>query len=424
MATLVEKLATLGCAAWELCETEETRWEFYFIGHRLDQNRVVQLRSSEVKVYESIDGGAFLGSASDVIPPTASEAEIDATLAKLRFQASLVKNPPYTLTDVPVTIPPQIEPVDVASIVEACIRAFDAVRETPVQRLNSYEIFVSGIARHTLNSNGVEYTCTYPKTMLEVVVNAKRDGHEVELYRIYNSGTCDSARLHDDVMRVMAFAEDRLGAGPTPKLGQGTVLLSTEDAVKVYEYFACRMMADFVVYRMSNAEPGKPVVDGCIGDRLTMRAVPFLANSSANTPVDREGNPVYPRDLIRDGVAGEFWGSRQFSQYLGLERCSLLTNVVVEGGAHTEAELREQDYLEVVEFSSFKVDPMTGEIAGEIRLGYWHHGGVTEAVTGGSVAGTLAEAARTMQFSRETIQYDNRQIPRVTLLHNLRITGV
>ena len=87
MAALVEKLAALGCAAWELVETEETRWEFYFIGHRLDQNRVVRLRSSEVRVFESIDGGAFLGSASDVISPTATEAEIDATMAKLRFQA-------------------------------------------------------------------------------------------------------------------------------------------------------------------------------------------------------------------------------------------------------------------------------------------------------------------------------------------------
>ena len=424
MANLVEKLRALGCEAWELAETEETRWEFYFIGHRLDQNRSVRLRSTEVKVYERSADGAFLGSASDVISPTATDAEIDATLEKLRFQASLVKNPYYTLADAPIALPAQTEPVDVAGIVADCIRAFDAVEETPVQRLNSYEIFVSGITRHQLNSNGVEYTCTYPKTMLEVVVNAKRDGHEVELFRLYHSGTCDSARLQADVTRLMGFAEDRLDAKPTPKLGQGTVLLSTEDAVQVYEFFANRVTSDFVVRRISDAEVGKPIVEGRTGDAITMRALPFLPNSAQNTPVDREGNVVRERDLIRDGVVAELWGTRQFSQYLGLAQSSLLTNAAVEGGALTEAELREQDWLEVVEFSSFKVDAMGGDIAGEIRLGYWHHDGVTETVTGGSISGSMVEAARDMQFSRETIQYNNWQIPRVTFLHNLRITGV
>ena len=441
-AMIAEKLAALDCAAWELCETDETRWEFYFIGHRLDQNRSVKLRQTEVKVYVATQGGegcagseggeggeggaagAFLGSATDVISPTATEAEIDATLEKLKFQASLMKNPPYALADEPVAVPAQTEPVDVSGIAEACIRAFDSVPETAVQRLNSYEIFVSAITRHTLNSNGVEYTCTYPNTMLDVVVNAKREGHEVEIYRIYHSGTCDGERLTADLVRLMGFAEDRLSAGSTPHLGQGDVLLSTEDAVSVYQYFASQTMADYVVRRMSAAELGKPFVKDGAGDAVTLRIVPQLPNSSKNMPVDKEGNPVFARYLIRDGVVENFWGSRQFSQYLGLAKSSAATNLVVEGGASSEAELRAGNYLEVVEFSNFNVDDMSGDIAGEIRLGYWHHDGVTDIVTGGSVSGSLAEAARTMQFSRETVQYDNWQIPRVTLLKGLRITGI
>ena len=424
MFALVEKLRALGCEAWELAETEETRWEFYFIGHRLDQNRSVKLRSTEVKVYERSEDGAFLGSASDVISPTATDEEIDAALAKLRFQASLVKNPYYTLTDTPITLVPQTEPVDVAGIAEACIRAFAAVPETAVQKLNSYEIFVSGITRRTLNSNGVEYTCTYPNTMLDVVVNAKRDGHEVEIYRIYHSGTCDGERLTADLVRLMGFAEDRLGAGSTPHLGTGDVLLSTEDAVSVFEYFANQTMADYVARKISAAERGKPIVEHPTGDAITLRAVPFLPNSSKNMPVDREGNVVRERDLIRDGVVENFWGSRQFSQYLGLAASSLATNLVVEGGAQSEEELRSGDYLEVVEFSDFSVDDMSGDVAGEIRLGYWHHDGVTEVVTGGSISGSMVEAARDMRFSRETVQYNCWQIPRATLLKGLRITGI
>ena len=66
---------------------------------------------------------------------------------------------------------------------------------------------------------------------------------------------------------------------------------------------------------------------------------------------------------------------------------------------------------------------MSGDIAGEIRLGYWHHDGVTQIVTGGSVSGSMNEASKTMLFSEETVQYNNWVIPEVTLLKGLRITG-
>ena len=312
-AMIEEKLRALGCEAWELTETRETRWEFYFIGHKLDQNRSVAIHSTEVTVYEKSADGAFLGSASDVISPTASEADVDRILAGLRFQASLVKNPCYTLTSTPVSVENREEPVDVAAIAKDFIRAFDAVPETPVKRLNSYEIHVSGFSRRTLNSNGVAYTCTYPATLLDVVVNAKREGHEVEIYRLYRSGSCDGERLQADVARIMTFAEDRLDAKPTPKLGTGTVLLSTEDAVEVYRYFAAQVQADYVVRRISSAEIGKPLMEDVTGDAITLTALPYLPNSSLNTPVDREGNEVRKRILIADGMVEGFWGSRQFS---------------------------------------------------------------------------------------------------------------
>ena len=113
-----------------------------------------------------------------------------------------------------------------------------------------------------------------------------------------------------------------------------------------------------------------------------------------------------------------------FCQYLNAADSSIVHNFVVEGGARSEAEIRQGDYLEVVEFSSFQVDPMGGDIAGEIRLGYLHRGGQIRIVSGGSVTGQMADAIPSMEFSAETEQYDNYVIPRVTLLKNLKITGI
>ena len=95
----------------------------------------------------------------------------------------------------------------------------------------------------------------------------------------------------------------------------------------------------------------------------------------------------------------------------------------VSGGTESEADLREGDYLEVVEFSDFQCDYITGDIAGEIRLAYLHQDGKVIPVSGGSVSGSMADFVKTMRFSKETRQYNNHLIPSVTRLKDVTITG-
>ena len=422
LTLLKEKIKALGCTVWELTETTARGWEFYFIRHALDQNRITDVRTYGVTLYRALPDG-LLGSASGEISPTASEAEIDKTLADIYFQASLTKNPAYTLTDKPV-VSPALPEVDVAAIAREFITAMAQVEETPTEDINSYEIFVREITRRFMNSNGVEYTVRYPSSMIEVVVNARREGHEVELYRCFRSGKCDADKLRRDTQKALSYARDRLIPEPTPRLGDIDVVFSTDDALEIYRYFSDKMSADMVFRKLSDWTPGQSIAADMTGDKITLRAVSSLENSSADFPIDEEGAPIAERTLIRGGVAENLWGRRQFCQYLGVEDSSIVHNFVVDGGARPEAEVRQGDYLEVVEYSAFQVDPMGGDIAGEIRLGYLHQGGEIRIVSGGSVTGQMADAIPTMTFSSETEQYDNFVIPRVTRLKNLKITGV
>lgn len=418
-----KKLEALDCDAWELTEANRRGWEFYFIRHRLDQNRAVEVKSCSVKIYKKLEDGRYLGSASGTIPPTASDEEIDERLASILYQAGLVKNPFYTLHDTPPGIPDKTGAVDVESIAEDFIRAVRGVAETESEDINSYEIFVNSITRHTLNSNGVEYTCTYPSCTLDLVVNARQEEHEIEVYRFFTSGTCDADALKKDITAAMQCGRDRLKAVPTPAVGNVDVVFSTADAVSIYDYFLERMSAGMKVHKMSDWEIGKPVVEQAQGDRISLEVLSSLENSSMNYPVDGEGAPIRDRWLIRDGVAESYFGSRQFSQYIGLENSSLVYNVRFAGGSVSAEEVRSGDYLEIVEFSDFQVDSMSGDIAGEIRVAYWHHDGEITVVTGGSVSGNMLDAARTMRFSAETRQYDAHVIPAVTRLQGLRITA-
>ncbi len=417
-----EKIKALGCSVWELREDISSGWEFYFIRHELDQNRVTEVKTYSVTLYRPLEEG-ILGSASGEIAPTASEAEIEKALSDIYFQASLVKNPAYNLNDKPVESP-EMKSVDTAEIAKDFITAMANVKETASEDINSYEIFVKDIKRHFKNSNGVEYTVRFPSSMIEVVVNARSEGHEIELYRNFCSGTCDAEKLSRDIDKALLFAKDRLVTEPTPKLNTFDVLFSTDNAVTIYEYFSERMNAALLYRKLSDWECGKEIAENMTGDRITMKAVSRLENSSADYPIDEEGAVIFDRVLIRDGIAENIWGSRRFSQYLGVADSSDVHNFVIDGGSRSEAEIRSGDYLEVVEYSDFQVDPVGGDIAGEIRLGYLHQNGTVKIVSGGSVTGQMAEVIPTMEFSSETEQYDKYVIPRVTLLKNLKITGI
>ena len=422
---LIDILRTSGADAWEAADVEEKGWEFYFIRHRLDQNRAKRVRSFDVRAYRRLEDGKYLGSASAKIPADASEEEMRRIVGELCRNAEYVRNPAYTLN------PPAAaenadgrKMADVRAISADFLRALQAVPETETEDLNSYEIFVSEIRRHFMNSEGIDVTEVYPSSMLEAVVNARKEGHEIELYRLYHSGTCDGRQVIRDLSETLSYGRDRLNTVPTPALGQADVVFSTDAAREIYNWFISRMSAALVVRGVSDWKIGQDVQDSVEGDRVTVRAVRELPNSSRNAAYDSEGAPVRDMTLIQDGRAEHYFGSRQFSQYLQLEDSFIAGNFEVTGGSATAEELRQGPCLEIVEFSDFQVDTVTGDLAGEIRLAYWNDGEKRIPVSGGSVSGSMREYAKTMRFSSASRQFNNYRIPEVTRLKNVTVTGI
>ena len=222
----------------------------------------------------------------------------------------------------------------------------------------------------------------------------------------------------------MAYGRDRLLAIPTPALGRADLLLSTDDAKQVYEYFVTRMDTSMVFRRMSDWPLGKPIDGDILGDKVTVTAVRELPNSSENRAFDAEGAPIRDTVLLRESVPEHYLGGRMFSSYMGIEDSFLPGNITVSGGTKAAEELQGGKCLEVVEFSDFQVDPMTGDMFGEIRLAYWRDGEKTVPVSGGSVSGNMRDFVREMYLSRESAQYDNMLIPAVTRLAGATVSGV
>lgn len=422
---VIELLRASGADGWTVSSEQRTGWEFYFIRHRLDQNRARDTEKITLTLYRRFteNGRDFLGSASAQLAPTATDAEAKALIDSLLGEALLVRNPVYTLNPPRKGEDAAEAEIDLKAISGDFIRAIRSVEESESEDVNSYEIFVERVRRRFVSSSGIDVTDCYPASMAEIVVNARRGGHEIELYRMYRSGSCDAAGLKADVERTLRFGRDKLRAVKTPALGKCDVVFTTDDALEIYRYFISRLSAAMIVQRVSACAVGKRVSEDRGGDALNVMALRRLENSSHNVGYDPEGAPVRDLCLIRDGVAENLFGPRMFASYLGLEDAFSPGNFAVGGGRSTAQELRTGRYLEVVEFSDFHVDPMTGNIAGEIRLGYLHDGDAVTVVEGGSVTGSMHELGGTMRFSKEQKQYNNYRIPALTRLYDATITG-
>ena len=420
---IAEMLKASGAHAWEITDTKVSGREFYFIRKKLDQIRSKDVRHLTLKVFSLSEDGSSMGSASASVPASASESEIEKTVRDLIYQASLVKNKPYRLNPKRELEPLPLYEKDIDGESARFIEAMASVRETESEDVNSFEIFANCAKRRFMNSEGVDVTESYPSSMVEVVVNARKDGHEIELYRLYELGACDAETLKKDVEETMAFGKDRLIAVSTPALGSSPVVFSTDAALQIYEYFLANLNAAYAVRGMSSFEIGKPIAEDVKGDRLSIFARRSLPGSPANFSCDAEGAPIRDLCLMEEHVPMHLCGSRMFTQYMGLDDAFSLTNWEVKGGSLPAAELRKGDFLEVVEFSDFQVDDMTGDIFGEIRLGYLHRQGNVIPVTGGSVSGSMRDNLAEMRMSSEQRQYANALIPAVTRLERVTVSG-
>lgn len=424
MDRIINVLNHSGADAWEITDVRTHGWEFYFIKHRLDQNRSKDIEHTTLKVYKKSEDGMFLGSASAEVPPTASDEDLRKTVEDLVYQASLVRNKTYSLCPVRSFSRINAETVSLEDDAEAYIRAMNSVAETETEELNSFEIFVNRSTRRLITSEGIDITEEYPSAVLDIVVNARKGCREIELYRLYDLGTCDPELVKSDVEDLLHYGRDRLEAGKTPSLGTAAVVLSTDAALNVYEYFLDNLNAGYVVRGMSSLEKGKPVSGHCDGDRITIRTVREMPGSPCNFACDAEGAPVRDEVLIEKGTVREFTGNRMFSQYLGLEDSFMITNWSVSGGTETADSIRQGEYLEIVEFSDFQIDSMTGDIFGEIRLAYYNDGkGNIRPVSGGSVSGSMHDNLGSMRMTKDVRRYANAEIPVATRLEKVTVAG-
>lgn len=422
---------------YKIMEQKTEAIELFFIKKELDMNRTKSVRHYQVTIYKDFeaDGEKYRGSSTIQIHPMMSEDEIRAAIAEAAFAAGFVKNKYYPLVK-PAPIREQVPTSNFAGAplvnwVPKLVTALYAVNTFQANNLkhgwlNSAELFLNKIETTIMNSEGISLAREHYRGELEFITNWQESGEEVELYRDLNFAAFQQEQLCRVIAETLELSREKALAKPTPALNRHTVLLSGEPVRDFLQYYYIQSAAQSVYEQTSTLKLGENVQAAGIapkGDLISLELDPFLENSTASTPFDEDGLPTDSVSIIKRGILLNYWGSRQYCYYLGVAPTGNIRNMIFDGGSKSAKDMRQQPYLELLAFSDFQMDPLTGNFGGEIRLGRYFDGKSTVFVTGGSISGNIKEVQSEMYLSRELQRENNFIGPQTVQLMNVVVSG-
>ncbi len=421
MEQLIKILSESNLADYKIVEKTTVSHQGFFIGQKLDQHRICDVKHTTLTIY--IDKDNQRASASKEIFANETEEEIRKDIESLKFNASLAYNKHYQLVK-DIQHSEEMKNCDLLASFKNVVSAVQMINDTESEKINSYEIFVNQNYYHVVNSQGVDVSYNTLDEMVEIVINSINDCHEVEVYQMIQCGADQTVEnIAASIKKTFKSANDRSHAQKAKTMLDTRVLISGEDLRMFFRYFGEKSNTQMVYRGMSRVQIGDCCQNGEDCDKITMEAKRYLPFSSKNHPYSEDGLEIKDFTILKDGVYKNYNGDQRTAYYLGLNDISPVNNIVISGGSKTVDELKKDPYLEIVQFSSFDMDSMTGDFGGEFRLAYYFDGETTTALTSGSITCNMNDVLDHLHFSKETVQYNDAIVPEVIELKGVNVAG-
>lgn len=403
--------------------------EMFFVKSKMDMNRGKNVTHINLTVYKDFEDNEkkYRGSADVKLHPTMTQEEIVSKIKDASFAAGFVKNEWY-----PLAKPTSEKPFKVLSTFDTddldneMLKIQNAVykeRDTKA-KINSAELFIDNISVQIINSEGVDVQYKKYKGFIEVITNCSIGKEDVEIYGA-NSFASESEKLIDEMISTqLKETEERAIAEKAKHIDSINVIITHEAVASFFQFYIAQSSASMVYTKSSRAKLGENFQgDKINGDKVSIKLVPNLLNSPFSAPFDADGVLLNEHELFKDGVVKTYHGSLQYSHYLNVEPTGSIMNFEVECGQKTEAELKAKPYLEILTFSDFFHESVTGNFGGEFRLARYFDGKEIHIVNNGSISGNMFEVQKEFFFTKEKAQHSHYLGPKSVLIPNMEVLG-
>ena len=417
---------------WRIIKRETQAQELFLIRKNVDMNRAKSVTYFDLTIYVDVVEGdrKYIGQLTTKLSASMSKDEIEKQIADTVFAASFTKNKPYEL----------YQPNDQGQQGDFKKEGFSRKQleqwiptikeavylyDTEINGgINSCEIFVNYIKKQIITSKGVDVAFEYDSVDLEVITDWKENGEDIELFDLTSFSNFDSRELSLKIKEMIRESRERVFAKKSPQLSNINGILTGSSVKDFFEYFMAKSNAQSIYEKMSTYVVGFKIQESdSLGDKLTLTLDPNMANSSKSFPYDNDGVPLKEVILIEKGEVKILQGSHQYTSYLSSPTTGTIHNLKVACGTIAVDEMRKEPYYEMLSFSAFQMDSLTGDFGGEMRLAKYFDGKNTGYVTGGTLSINIKDILNDMIFSKESVQYDSYLGPKYILFKNIGITG-
>lgn len=424
--------ATPGAHAWQVETLADEESQLYVIGDVVEARRTVVNQRAHATISNlhsphSGEGGLNgsqpsanqalgLADLSLLGEDAADPARLAARLADGVTMASLTDNPPYALpspSGYAFPMPPLVDSVllrDAAGALDrARVQLEVAVAAQPNVSLSSAELYATRRQRSFRNSQGVRGSYQATEVLLDLVLIATDRGRSAEMHTELKRRRLEDLQIAGTVAAYATFARHSLYA-TLPPTARGPVILSGEAIANFFSplRFAgnpwlVQTSAQAAYQRLNRFSVGDFITGGePQGDRLTLTSDPLRPYGVRSYRFDADGLPAQEVTLIEKGVLRRNWADARYAAYLGVAPTGQVGNLAVGRGAASLDALRSLDggpVFEIVSFSAFAPDPVTGDFSSEIRLGYRHDASGVRPIKGGSLVGNVFTALQDVRFA-------------------------
>lgn len=159
-------------------------------------------------------------------------------------------------------------------------------------------------------------------------------------------------------------------------------------------------------------------------DSINITIDAFYPNNSASRPYDNLGIVGKKNFIIKDNTINNIIASKQFADYLNEEPSGPMGVICIDCGNKSYNELKkDEEFIEIVSFSSFNPDVVSGDFSAEIRLGYHYKNGSKQSFKGGLFTGNIFKLLEDVELSSEKKEDVGYVGPKHIKFYNGEIVG-